>query len=188
MFRRLKNIIRRPPEQMQHVTATPRLNPQPANPQEQGGFSLPTDWELIDSVFDTTCIPGTSLEIGTVARVIEHYRQGRKEINQRRGIMGACGHLIYDINEIGGVCRFCFMEADQLLDQGLINQQQAEEHAIFCTKCASYCLHCFSKRLCARHTNLFQQPTGRIIPLCPACYEKLTMSTFDKLIRFLTGK
>ncbi len=189
MFKRLIKLIKKQPEQTQCVAVNPRPHPQSANPQRPGIFNLPADWEPLDSVLDTTRIPGTGLEIGTAARVVETNRQERIEINQRRGIRGGCGHMIFSVNEIGGTCVPCSMEAAQLLNQGLISQQQAEEHTLYCTDCASYCLGCFSQCLCARHTRLFQGPTGRIVPLCPACYERLNhTSFFEKIIRFLIGK
>ena len=188
MFKQLINRIKAklsPPTQV-HVAL--RQEQESSDNQRPGVFNLPRDWTPIDSVVDTIRIPGTNLEIGTVARVIETDRQERIEFNQRRGVRAGCGHLIFSIDQLATPCPFCTLESAALLKQGLITQSQAEERSLFCVQCASFCMACF-RRICARHTRLYQCPDGRYIPLCVACHEQLThKSLFGKLISLITRK
>lgn len=187
MFRKTEKLTR---GQTQHVEARHRANIQGQRNQGPEIFNLPPDWQPLDSVSDTTNIPGTSLEIGIISRALERNEDERIELNQRRGAKGGCGHMFFSIEEIAGTCIPCSSEAAQLLRQGLISQQQAEQHTLYCHSCASYCMGCFSQSLCAKHTRLYQEPTGRVIPLCPSCYEQLNPkeSILKKIIRFLIGK
>lgn len=184
MFERLKNLINK---QSTQVEATRRQQQEPQEARQSDMFNLPPDWTPIDSVVDTIRIPGTNLEIGTAARVVETDRQERIEFNQRRGIRAGCGDLIFSANEVIGPCPFCASESAELLKQGLITQSQAEERSLYCVQCASFCMACF-RRICASHTRLFQSPDGRFIPLCPTCHKQLTQSLFGKLISLITGK
>lgn len=189
MFKQLINRIKAKSSPPTQVEVTQRQQQESSDEQRPDIFDLPPGCTPIDSVIEGTKIPGTEILVGNMSRVIETNRQERIEFNQRRGGRGSCGHMFFNISEISGTCIPCLEEAYQLYSQGLISQQQAEQYPFYCHKCASYCMNCFSQRLCARHTKLFQEPTGRIIPLCPACHEQLThKSLFGKLISLITGK
>ena len=190
MAKIFKNRLKNQSGQTQRTEVIHRANNPTAAQHPSNIFNLPSDWQPLDSVSDTTNIPGTSLEIGIISRALERNEDERIELNQRRGAKGGCGHMFFSIEEIAGTCISCSSEAAQLLRQGLISQQQAEQHTLYCHSCASYCMGCFSQSLCARHTRLYQEPTGRVIPLCPSCYEQLNPkeSILKKIIRFLIGK
>jgi hypothetical protein len=188
MIKRLLNLVKPKSSPPTPVQATRCQQQDSSEDQRPGIFDLPHGCTPIDSVIEGVKIPGTDILVGNMERVIETNRQERIEFKQRQGGRGSCGHMFFDISEISGTCIPCLEEAYQLYSQGLISQQQAEQYPFYCHKCASYCMNCFSQRLCARHTKLFQEPTGRIIPLCPSCHKQLTQSLFGKLISLITGK
>jgi hypothetical protein len=184
MFERLKNLIKRQPTPVQ---ATPRQQQESLDSQRPNIFNLPPDCTPIDGVLNTVKIPGTNIEIGTIARAIERNGQERIGFEQLRGFRAGCNHPIFSIDQLGGTCFCCEFESLQLLSQNLITQSQAEERSLFCIQCASYCMGCF-RQICAAHTRLFQCPDGRFVPLCPACEQATHKSLLGKLISLITGK
>ncbi|HBG28988.1 MAG: hypothetical protein A2Y10_14800 [Planctomycetes bacterium GWF2_41_51] len=181
MFERLKAIFSRPTQ----VDVTPRQQQQEP-PHHHNIFNLPPGWKPIDSVIKSVRIPGTSLELGSAARVVETDQDERLDFDKLHGILAGCSHFIYSIEQIGGKCFVCELESIELLKQNLITLSQAEERSLYCTQCASYCMACF-KRVCATHTKLFLCPNGIYIPLCWPCHEHATRSFLDKLIAFIKG-
>ena len=188
----LVNLFKKRSEQQLHLPLDLRHND-----HRQDAFNLPPGWEGIDSVVEMQNIPNTGLNIGQIARVVESPTGERVELNLQQGMRSGCDHFIYQPNpsartqgrEIGGVCIFCQQESHGLLLNGMISKQQAEERSIFCSECSSYCLVCFRKNLCARHTQIFQSPDGRFIPVCPACFEQLNPnSLIARITSFLSGK
>jgi hypothetical protein len=106
------------------------------------------------------------------------------------GIRCGCGHHIYGIDEIvtphgiqrglGGQCAYCSLEAAALLNQNLISLQQAEEHSLYCSGCASHCDSCRRANICLRHAQQFQNLDGTILLLCPDCLKKAEQDKFFK--------
>lgn len=189
MLRIFRQFFKKDFENLTSVEVNRILHEQLNESQQPNIFDFPSNWQPLDSVSDTTPIPGTSLEIGSIGRVFETSQDERIEINQRRGIKGGCGHMLFSLQDIGGICDWCSLEVVILLNQGSITEHQAEEYAHFCKNCASFCLKCHSQRLCARHTKIFQEPTGRFVPLCPRCYEELNPSNLlTKIANFFFGE
>jgi hypothetical protein len=188
MLKRLINFIRPKTSPPTPVQATPRQQQESRDNQWPDMGNLPHGCTPIDTVLNTTRIPGTNLEIGTAARAVETNRQERIEFNKRHGLRAGCGHPLFSIDQLGGTCFCCEFESLQLLSQGLISRSQAEERSLYCVQCASYCINCF-RRICASHTRLYQCPDGRFIPLCLVCHEQLThKSLLGKIISLITGK
>ena len=61
------------------VQATPRQQQESRNNQWSDISNLPPSWTPIDTVLNTTRIPGTNLEIGTAARAVETGSDGPKK-------------------------------------------------------------------------------------------------------------
>lgn len=180
MLKRLRALFKKPPLTVQDQSQGNEQVP-------HGIFNLPPDWMPIDSVIDSTQIPGTDSGVGTAARVIETDRQERIEFNQRRGIRTGCRHLVYSADQIAGSCPLCEMICFEMVSQGLMTKSQADERSLYCVQCASYCSGCFIS-ICAAHTQLLPGPDGRFLPVCTVCYEKLTKkSLIVKAISFIIG-
>lgn len=189
MFQILKKFFTKKPENLTPVDVNRIATDQNNQPPQTNIFNLPPNWQPLDTILDMTPIPGTTqLNVGKIARVIETDGDERIELNQPQGIKGGCNHMMFSIQEIGGTCDWCSLEAIQLFNQGGITKRQAEEYAHFCKNCVSYCFKCFTQRVCSRHTKLFQESTGRVVPLCPNCYEELTHEGgLTKLLRIIFG-
>jgi len=144
----------------------------------------------IESYYDMHRIPGTTLDIGIVVKVIQTPANEIVTANQTKGIHCGCGHHIYRIDEVmtaesihpglGGQCPFCAAKATDLYNQNLISLQQAEEMSLHCSQCQSHCDLCRRNNVCARHTREFQQLDGTILLLCTECLAKAENDKFFK--------
>lgn len=156
--------------------------------EDQDFCDLPPGFVPIEALYDLNQIPGTSRHVGSQLRIFQTPSDELVTANQRIGIRGGCGHPIYRTERritpqeveqgIGGVCGICAAEAAELLKQNLITVPQAEERAIYCTDCASYCQRCLRPNLCIRHTRIFRESATTLIPLCPLCHEKAQKEQF----------
>ena len=181
---RLANFFR--PHPHQESSSFPQQEP-------EDFVGLPPGFVPIESLCDMDQIPGTSRHIGSQLRIFQTPAPELVTANRRTGIRAGCGHPVFRIQQmvtpngveegIGGFCRECELEASQLLQQQVITMARAEERALFCTACASHCDGCLRCDLCLRHTRLFQEPAGGLIPLCSVCYEQAEKERFlNKII------
>ena len=114
-----------------------------AIPQDppRGYDNLPPGYLPIESYYDLHNIPGTTLDIGIILKVIQTPDNEIVSANLSKGIRCGCGHHIYLINAVanaesihpglGGQCPFCISEATVLYNQNLISLQQAEEMSLY---------------------------------------------------------
>lgn len=150
----------------------------------------PSEFMPIESYYDMHRIPGTTLDVGAVAKVLQAPSNEVVTLNQRKGVRTGCGHHIYTVDKItteiwvqqgiGGVCHYCAQEAAQLLNQGVISIKQAEELSLYCSQCASQCDGCRRSNLCLRHSQRFEDWDGSVSFLCPDCLIKAENEKFFK--------
>jgi len=144
----------------------------------------------IESSLNLTPIPGTTLVVGTIARVFETAPGELVTADYAIGKALRCGHHVYSVHQvvseggiqpgIGGACDFCRLEAAAAAARNLIPVQQIEELSLYCTLCASHCDGCGRNNICVRHTRQFQAADGRILVLCPDCLRQAESERFFK--------
>jgi len=189
MFQILRKIFTKKHKNLTPVQVS-RIATDQHNPfHEPGIFNLPPSIVPIDSVIDVVNIPGENgLQIMNISRVVESREGERIQMNEFRPSPSGCGHPISSLDEYGGICDFCFSKALEGFHQGGITRKQLEDLSKFCSFCASFCMNCFTQRLCANHTKLVPDEVGRKVPVCPTCYEALTHEGgLTKLLRILFG-
>lgn len=144
--------------------------------QQEDPRDIPPGYTPIESLFEGSEIPGTSEWIGQMAKVIQTMQGEQITWDKKKGIRGACGHMIFAIDEkitdtgiqsgLGGICSDCAEESDGL--------------GLYCTACSSHCEGCGRKNICTRHTKLFKDINGQEHLLCPNCYKKADLERFFK--------
>ena len=152
--------------------------------------ALQRECNSIESLYDLHPIPGTTLDVGIIEKVLQAPNDELITYSQQKGIRTGCGHHIYKIDEVttsesihhglGGLCPYCSLEAAELLNQNLISLQQAEELSLYCSKCASHCDGCGRNNICVRHSQRFEGLDGKVILLCPGCMKKAEKDKFFK--------
>jgi len=183
MFNFIKRIFQRPEQNVVDRQTRPEVSPHNCD-------TLPPGCIPIESSYDMNRIPGTTLDVGTIAKVLQASNDELITYNQAKGIRPGCGHHIYTIDEVvtsesirpglGGLCPYCSLEAAELLNQNLVSLQQAQELSLYCSKCASHCDGCGRNNICSRHSQQFEDLDGRVILLCPDCMKKAEKDKFFK--------
>jgi len=179
-------FIRRFFEHNRHNVTTRRVQPED---QQHHFHNLPPNITPIESTFNVQPIPGTTCSLGTIEKVLQNMDELITS-NQRIGVCCGCGHHIFNVEEkvtqhgvqrgLGGQCSYCALEAAEYLNQNLISLQQAEEHSLYCSQCASYCDGCGRRNICIRHARPFQSLDSSVLLLCPDC---LRMAEQDKFFK-----
>lgn len=157
----------------------------------QDAHTLPPGWVPIELFCDMQPIPGKiTLEVGTIARVLQTPSGEIVTGIQKKGIHCGCGHHIYIIDRVvtaesihpglGGQCPFCVQETAELYNQNLISLQQVEEMSLYCSQCAGRCDICRRNNICVRHTRQFEVLDGSVLSLCPECQVKAENDKFFK--------
>jgi hypothetical protein len=73
---------------------------------------------------------------------------------------------------VAGVCAFCKQEMAEMLQQNLIELQEAERRSLFSTQSGSQCQGCRRRDVCVRHCKEVDIE-GEILNLCPACLKEI---------------
>jgi hypothetical protein len=133
----------------------------------------------LESIYDLVNIPGTSLYVGTITRVIQTWTGEIVTRTERYGQLLGCDHMVYNIHEyatafglyrgVGGRCPYCTAEAAALFSENQITLRQAEAKSLFCSRCSRSCRACGRSSLCARHAGLVAAPDGSSVSLCVDC-------------------
>lgn len=181
MFDFIKRFFKRPKQNVVEHQPQSEVSPHHCD-------TLPPRCIPIESSYDLKRIPGTTLDVGIIAKVLQASNNELITYNQPKGIRPGCGHHIYTIDEVvtpestclglGGLCPYCSLEAAELLNHNLISLQQAEEMSLFCSQCASHCDGCRRINICRRHSQQFKDLDGRVILLCPDCLKKADKERF----------
>lgn len=113
---------------------------------------VPPGYIPIESGFDMADIPGTTLYIGDILKILHTPTGELVNLHLKRGARLGCGHSIFSVHEylsesgvysgLGGRCPFCSAIAAAKLRQGELTLAQAEAASHFCSRCASYCDDC----------------------------------------------
>jgi len=136
----------------------------------------------IESAYDVVNIPGTSLYVGTVMRMVQQtWTQEVITRTERLGQRLGCGHMVYNIHEyttaigvyrgLGGQCSFCTAQAAALLQENQITLPQAEAKSLYCSRCGRGCQACGRNNVCSRHVRLLEVPGSRPTSLCIGCLQ-----------------
>lgn len=144
--------------------------------QQEEPRDVPPEYTPIETLYEGSEIPGTKEWIGEMAKVIQTMQGEQITWERKKGIRGACGHMIFAIDEkitdtgirigLGGACPYCVEESKGL--------------GFYCTQCESQCEKCGRKNICVRHTKLFKDIDGNEQLLCPDCYKKADLELFFK--------
>jgi hypothetical protein len=179
------DFIRRFFEHNRHNVTTRRVRP---DEPSYDANNLPPGCLPIESFYDLSRIPGTMLDVGTIAKLLQTSSNELVTLNQKIGVRAGCGHLIYAVDEVinqnsvrpvpDGTCTDCSFEAAELLNQNLISLPQAEQMSLYCSRCASHCDGCRRSNICVRHAQQFQSLNGTILLLCPSCLKKAEQDKF----------
>lgn len=127
-------------------------------------------------------IAGTSINFGTVEKLIVDDEGNTNRISQKQGYILGTGILVTNLNPtvkdgiplpgVGGACGPCKQEVIELLQANLISLKEAERRSLFDTGSVAQCDACGRRDLCIRHCRPFEKADGSQLPLCPECTKK----------------
>lgn len=159
----------------------------PYIPQPDQIFSSPmldSNGDYAETEVDVQPLHGTSITFGTQksTQIDEHGRA--KAIKQNPSYIIGTKKRISSIDEIGGVCEFCQIQATQAYDKGKMTLQQAQLQSLFDVKSGRQCDIC-GIYTCSRHCR--QTPTlDGIVSICTACQDDIRhQQRKTKVISFL---
>ncbi len=139
----------------------------------------------IETNIDYQPIPCTCTQsVGTEERLLQTPIGELITLNQRKGIRCGCDHVIYSIEPsgslpgLGGQCRFCMLEAAQLLSQGIISLEQAEAMSLYCNRCAAAGCDGCGINVCRRHIHQFINLDASVTYLCDKCIKQAERDKF----------
>lgn len=148
-------------------------------PHEQNDEShnVPSQYIPIETQFEGSEIPGTQEWIGEMAKVIQTVEGEYITWERKKGIQGACGHMIYGIDEkitetelqlgLGGICKYC-------------GNPEKNKIGLVCSRCVSHCDSCGTRSICTTHARPFTNIDGEERLLCPDCRSKAGLERFFK--------
>jgi len=96
------------------------------------------------------------------------------EFSQQQSFIVGSGRRVSKLEDIGGVCKFCQMEAAPLYEAGNISLQQFELASLYDVHSSAQCDVCRGTG-CNRHIKPVQLPNGQVMQLCVACQEQLNI-------------
>jgi hypothetical protein len=147
----------------------------------------------IETSFQGTTIPGTSLQIGVMDKVLESESNGLIRLQEHIGKQFGCGNFVFQttpngtVPGLGGQCPFCLSEAMLALRSGLISAIQVHSLSLYCTNCASRCDAC-GKNMCRRHTIQSADSNGQVIRLCSDCHKAIQQNhMFQTALSIILG-
>jgi hypothetical protein len=159
---------------------------EPQDPQSDD--NPPPGCILIETQVHRQEVPGTSLWVGEIARVLQTPTGELVTQELKKGVRCGCGHRVFSLEEtvtengiqygIGGTCHYCSADAQDLLRHHKISLQEAEENSLYCTQCSASCADCNRRNLCSRHANSFTDINKKKRPLCPECQAKAKRDKF----------
>jgi hypothetical protein len=166
-----------------------RKAPQPEQPYiPQPGQTMPNLACDLDGDSETEVdiqhLHGTSIAFGT-QKTIRIDDLGRaKELTRKPSYIIGTGRRISNIEDVGGVCRFCQEQAAQSLQEGKLTLEQAQLQSLFDTRSGFQCDIC-GIYTCSVHCRPIQTPQGPI-DVCAACREEIKrQEKRKKIIGFL---
>lgn len=114
---------------------------------------------------------GTSLKFGSQT-TIEIDSNGRaKALTCKPSYIAGSGRRISDIDDVGGICRFCQALAVQAFNEGKLTAEQAQLQSLFDVNSARQCDLC-GTYTCSIHCRPVQMQQG-IFNLCVECNQEL---------------
>ena len=133
---------------------------------------------------DVQQIQGLSITFGTQTTMQVDSNGHARELSQKPSYILGTGKRVSSIEEIGGICPFCKLQATQAYEQGLINIQQAQLQSLFDVKSGLRCDIC-GVNTCSVHSRPIQTPEDAML-VCVACREELKRrQKRAKIISFL---
>jgi len=178
---RIKNALQR----LSHKKLYPPDQPYISQP-EQGHINPNSEIgdNYRETEIDIQSITGTSIKFGK-QRQIEIDSQGcPKELTNQPNFIIGTGRRVSNIEDIGGVCRFCQAQATQAFQEGKLTLEEAQLHSLFDIKSGFQCDIC-GVYTCSVHCRPIQTPQG-IADACISCQEEIKrQERRKKIIRFL---
>jgi len=143
--------------------------PQPGQKISNPAFDFNGDFS--ETEVDVQHLHGTTIAFGT-QKTIQIDDLGRaKGLTRKPSYIIGTGRRISNIEDIGGVCRFCQAQALQAFQEEKLTLEQAQLHSLFDIRSGFQCDIC-GIYTCSIHCRPMQTPQG-IIDVCVACREEI---------------
>lgn len=147
---------------------------QPYVPQPGQSISNPAfdfDGNFSETEADIQDLHGTSIAFGT-QKTIQIDDLGRaKGLTRKPSYIIGTGRRISNIEDVGGVCRFCQAQAAQSFQEGKLTLEQAQLQSLFDIRSGMQCDIC-GTYTCSVHCRPMQTSQG-VIDVCAACREEI---------------
>lgn len=105
-------------------------------------------------------------------RTVKIVNDQAAEISQSQNYIVGTGKRVSCLQDIGGICPLCHMEALEFFKAGAISQQDMELQSMYDVSSSANCDSCGMSG-CNRHIRPVQLPDGRTLNLCANCQEQL---------------
>ncbi len=139
--------------------------PQPG--QKLSSPMLEFNEDCTETEADIQQLHGMSIMFGTQKNIQIDEHGLTKVIKQNPSYIIGTKKRVSSINEIGGVCEFCQIQATQAYDNGKMTLQQAQLQSLFDVKSGRQCGIC-GIYTCSRHCRQLPTPDGMVL-VCTSC-------------------
>jgi len=168
--------LRKTPPSTQPYIPTPGQNTNNSVFDGNGDYS--------ETEVDTQQIQGLSITFGTQHTIQIDDNGHARELSQKPSYIIGSGKRVSSIEEIGGVCPFCQLQATQAYQQGLISVQEAHLKSLFDIESRQQCGIC-GTNTCSVHSRPIQTPEG-VVLICVACRKELNRQQIrQRIVSFL---
>jgi hypothetical protein len=156
--------------------------PQPGQTMPNPAFDLDGDYS--ETEVDMQRLHGTSIAFGTQKTIQVDDRGRAKGLTQKPSYIVGTGRRISDIEDVGGICRFCQAQAAQALQEGKLTLEEAQLQSLFDLRSGFQCDIC-GTYTCSVHCRPMQTPQGTF-DACAACRQEIKrQDKRNRIIGFL---
>jgi predicted kinase len=139
--------------------------------QNNSNTAFEFDGDFSETETDVQHLHGTSIAFGT-QKTIQIDDLGRaKGLTRKPSYIIGTGRRISNIEDIGGICRFCQTQAAQAFQEGKLTVEEAQLQSLFDLRSGFQCDIC-GIYTCSIHCRPIQTPQG-LIDVCAACREEI---------------
>jgi hypothetical protein len=188
MFTRISNFLKDLLQSSPLTASTPHV-PHPPEP-EPGGDAHRGDPFYQDVSADIETVAGTEINFGTAETTTVDPNGNANRTRRRVAHILGDGRLVLSLESriengenrpgVGGACRFCFQEAIQDFEKGLIPREEVQRRRLFSTASATQCEGCGRKDVCDRHCRPLKRFDGSQPRLCPDCRKAAIREDCDR--------
>lgn len=153
-----------------------RIHPvhEPYNPQPGQHIHNPAsdvDGNYSETEADIQPLHGTSIAFGTQKTIqVDGHGRPRGLCQNPSYILGS-GRRVSSMEDVGGICRFCQIQAAQAFQEGTLTVEQAQLRSLFDIYSGFQCDIC-GVYTCSVHCRPMHLPEG-ILDVCSACREEI---------------